>query len=226
MAFTKIVGAGIQTTTDVTVRNVQSGIITASSIVATTGTFSGNVSIAGTVTYEDVTNIDSIGVITARSDIIVGGGVSAAGVITAIGGFNLGISSAGTPITTGPVTTLNFVGTGNTFIYNASTKTVNISIAGGGNAGAGGTWASNNVGVYTGKIVGVNTNNITGAANSEGALQAHGNVTIIDGVLITDQNVNSNVFIPSGRNGLLIGPVTVGVGITIDIASGSVLVVV
>lgn len=30
-------------------------------------TFSGNVSIGGTLTYEDVTNIDSVGVITARS---------------------------------------------------------------------------------------------------------------------------------------------------------------
>ena len=33
MAFTKIVGAGIQTTTDVTIRNVQAGIITATKFV-------------------------------------------------------------------------------------------------------------------------------------------------------------------------------------------------
>ena len=37
-----------------------------SNITAVNGTFSGNVSIAGTLTYEDVTNIDSVGVITAR----------------------------------------------------------------------------------------------------------------------------------------------------------------
>ena len=35
--------------------------ITGGSITATTGTFSGNVSIGGTLTYEDVTNIDSVG---------------------------------------------------------------------------------------------------------------------------------------------------------------------
>jgi hypothetical protein len=56
------------------------------------------------------------------------------GIITAIGGFNLGISSAGTPITSGPITTLNFVGAGNTFAVDGTT--VDISIAGGGGEGA------------------------------------------------------------------------------------------
>ena len=67
---------------------------------------------------------------------------------------------------------------------------------------------------------------VTGAGNSEGSLQVHGNIAITDGVLITDQNIDQNVFIPSGKNGLLIGPVTVGAGLTVDVASGSVLVVV
>ena len=44
---------------------------------------SGNVSIAGTLTYEDVTNVDSIGIITARKDIHVGAGVSVVGIVTA-----------------------------------------------------------------------------------------------------------------------------------------------
>ena len=42
-------------------------------------------SIAGTLTYEDVTNVDSIGVITARSGIVVGAGISAVGIVTANG---------------------------------------------------------------------------------------------------------------------------------------------
>ena len=45
-----------------------------SNITAVNGTFSGNVSIAGTLTYEDVTNIDAVGVITARAGIDVTGG--------------------------------------------------------------------------------------------------------------------------------------------------------
>jgi len=184
---------------------------------------SGNVSVAGTLTYEDVTNVDSIGLITARNGIVVNsGGINATGVITASGGFNLGISSAGTSITTGPVTTLNFVGLGNTFAVNGTT--VDVSIAGG--VGAGGTWASNAVGVHTTKIVGINTNTIAGSANSEGALQVTGNIAITEGVILTDSNIDSDLFVPNGKNGLLIGPVTVGAGFTVDVASGSVLVVV
>ena len=38
-------------------------------VSGTTGTFSGSVSIGGTLTYEDVTNIDSVGLITARTGI-------------------------------------------------------------------------------------------------------------------------------------------------------------
>ena len=46
-------------------------------LTGTAGTFSslsvsGNVSIGGTLTYDDVVNVDSIGVITARSGIILG----------------------------------------------------------------------------------------------------------------------------------------------------------
>ena len=36
------------------------------SVQGTTGTFSGNVSVGGTLTYEDVTNVDSVGIVTAR----------------------------------------------------------------------------------------------------------------------------------------------------------------
>lgn len=53
-------------------------------VVSGIATFNGNVSIAGTLTYEDVTNVDSIGIITARSGIdVLAGGISAVGVITA-----------------------------------------------------------------------------------------------------------------------------------------------
>ena len=56
------------------------------------GTFDNTVSVGGTLTYEDVTNVDSVGLITARSGINVSGGqldvgsnikVGTAGVITA-----------------------------------------------------------------------------------------------------------------------------------------------
>ena len=45
-------------------------------VIATKGTYSGNVTIGGTLTYEDVTNIDSVGLITARNGIVVGSGIT------------------------------------------------------------------------------------------------------------------------------------------------------
>jgi hydrogenase maturation factor len=64
-------------------------------------------------------------------------GLVASGIVTASGGFDLGIHSAGTSVVSGPVKILNFVGSGNTFAYNASTDTIDISIAGGSGGGSG-----------------------------------------------------------------------------------------
>jgi hypothetical protein len=73
------------------------GITTVTTFNATTGSFSGNVSIGGTLTYEDVSNVDSVGLITARSGIHVGptsgigitlnpnGNITAAGQVTSTG---------------------------------------------------------------------------------------------------------------------------------------------
>ena len=47
--------------------------IVVGSVTGTTGTFSGNVSVGGTLTYEDVTNIDSVGIVTARSGVDLNG---------------------------------------------------------------------------------------------------------------------------------------------------------
>ena len=80
MAFTKVVGAGIHTLSNITSHNVHSsGIITATKFdgpfdnLNVTGitTFAGSVSIGGTLTYEDVTNIDSVGLVTARDGIFL-----------------------------------------------------------------------------------------------------------------------------------------------------------
>ena len=52
-------------------------------------------------------------------------------------GFNVGIMSAGVSQTTGVITAINFVGTGNTVKYNASSATIDIAISGGGAVGTG-----------------------------------------------------------------------------------------
>ena len=61
------------------------------------------------------------------------------GSLTATGGLNIGIQSAGTNVTTGVVTAFNFVGSGNTFLYDSDSKTVDISISGSGGGGGLGT---------------------------------------------------------------------------------------
>ena len=48
-------------------------------VTAGVGTFAGNVSIAGTLTYEDVTNVDSVGVITARTGLEITAGTISVG---------------------------------------------------------------------------------------------------------------------------------------------------
>ena len=61
--------------------------VTTGDIVSETGTISGNLGIGGTLTYEDVTNIDSVGVITARD------GLRVTGIATVTGGVNVTANS-------------------------------------------------------------------------------------------------------------------------------------
>ena len=84
------------------------GVITATTfrgnITGVAATFTGNVSIAGTLTYEDVTNVDSIGIVTARTGVRVtdGGLVVTSGVstLTTIIGTGLTITGISTAIDT------------------------------------------------------------------------------------------------------------------------------
>ena len=62
------------------------GVVTAASAV-----FSGNVTIGGTLTYEDVTNIDAVGVITAQSGVNISGGEFKVGTAVTVG--SVGVST-------------------------------------------------------------------------------------------------------------------------------------
>ena len=78
MALTKITGQVINDTTGlvVGVTTVGGGVSAVDGFFSGIVTFSNDVSIAGTLTYEDVTNIDAVGIITARSNILVGSGIT------------------------------------------------------------------------------------------------------------------------------------------------------
>ena len=140
----------------------------------------------------------------------------------------VGVNTNGVTVGRG-VTTINFAGPGvSTGFFTSSTGIATVFFEGGGGSsvGAAGTWASDAVGVATSKVVGVGTAQAVGTANSEGALQALGNIAITDGALLIDNDISSSINVPAGKNGLLIGTVSVAVGATIDVATGSVLVVV
>ena len=89
MAFTKINAAGIGSTETVTLDGLT---------VINDGSFGGNVSVGGTLTYEDVTNIDSVGLITARAGVVVGSGIT--------------LSKDGDGFFTGVVTATSYAGDG------------------------------------------------------------------------------------------------------------------
>jgi len=130
---------GLTTMTgDVTAVNLNvTGVATAAAfsgnITGVAATFTGNVTIGGTLTYEDVTNIDSVGVITARQGIdVLAGGINAVGVVTAtsfVGGGQIGVRSEGTFIGTG-VTMVDFKSTNalNTVDFDATAGIATVTV--------------------------------------------------------------------------------------------------
>ena len=118
-----------------------------------TVTVAGDLNVSGDLTYDETVsrNLNVTGVATVATGIVSTGdfkigtattlsqdNIFTTGIITASGGVDaIGIMSAGISQATGIITALNFIGTGNTVLYNQATSTVDISIAGGG-GGAGG----------------------------------------------------------------------------------------
>ena len=230
MAFTRVVGPGIHTQANIDSHNIHStGIITATKFdgpfdsinVSGAATFTGSVSIGGTLTYEDVTNIDSVGLITARKGIISSGVVTATSFSGAGSGLTgvstnfvsaVGIQSAGTVIGVG-ITQLNFIGAGNTFAVSGTT--VAVSIAGGG-GGGGGAFTTSVTGVQTSSvIVGIGTTT-TDDADLQGIGNTAKGLYISNGMMIMDNNVHGNHYIGTNFNGLMVGPVNINGTISID----------
>ena len=83
MAFTKIAAAGIGSTELVTLHSLE---------------VLNNATVGGVLTYEDVTNVDSIGLITARNGVVIGSGITlskdgdifATGITTVSGDIKVG----------------------------------------------------------------------------------------------------------------------------------------
>ena len=103
---------------------IPTGAVVTGVVTATTGnitgnlTVGGNADITGVLTYEDVTNVDSVGVVTARSGIEFGA--------SGVGGT---ITAAGQAEFVGVVTASSFVGDGTGLTGVASTDNIITSTA-------------------------------------------------------------------------------------------------
>ena len=228
MAFTRVVGPGIHTQANIDSHNIHStGIITATKFdgpfdsinVSGAATFTGSVTIGGTLTYEDVTNIDSVGLITARKGIISSGVVTATSFTGAGSGLTgvstnfvsaVGIQSAGTVIGVG-ITQLNFIGVGNTFKVDGTT--VDVSIQGGG-GGSGAGFSTSNAGLHTTSSIGVNTSAL--ASTLTGVGNSFQGIYVSNGMMIMDNTLNGNHYIGTTYNGLMAGPVNIEGTLSID----------
>ena len=138
----------LKSTDDVAVQNVSAGIGTFTGSI----TVGGDLNVSGDLTYDETVarNLNITGVATVATGIVSTGdfkigtattlsqdNIFTTGIVTALSGFNVGIMSAGVSQTTGVITAINFVGTGNTVKYNASSATIDIAISGGGAVGTG-----------------------------------------------------------------------------------------
>ena len=151
MALTKVTGQVVSNTTDVTV-----GVLTVSGISTFTGRVAigtdlrveGSVSVGGTVTYEDVTNVNSIGDITVGSGITLSkdGDIFFTGIMTGNGSGLTGVAntdvifpdkisfsdSAAGSINIGVSSDLQIYHNTNSFIDNTTNNNLNIRNTGNG----------------------------------------------------------------------------------------------
>ena len=99
-----------------------------------------------------------------------------------------------------------------------------LSVTGGGNAGAAGTWVPfGDAGIATTKSVGVGTIGMGVTSlqgGTKGASSGIGNsfrgLYIGNGMMVVDNTLNGNHYIGTSYNGLMAGPVTINGVLTVD----------
>ena len=148
--------------------------------------------------FDDFRIADAISA--SGSDQVLAGNLTVTGTFT---GATIGINSAGTSV--GAAKTLNFIGTGNTFLDKGD-GTIDVSISG---VGAAGTWTNYDgvAGVSTTKKVKIQNNlEVTGAAST-----FTGNLFVSGTLNYEDVTNIDSVGLVTARSGIKIGP-TAGVG--------------
>ena len=231
MAFTKITAAGIGSTETVTLDGLS---------VINNGSFGGNLTVSGVLTYEDVTNVDSVGLITARNGIVVGSGITLSkdgdvfftGVATGNGSGLTNLPAAnitGTlPAISGAnLTNLDASDLASGTIPDARFPATLPAVSGANLTGmaAGGAFVKGVIGVTTLTPVGIETSTVTrkdliGPAGntSTGAGSSFHGAYMGDGFLSfnTEFSSSSGYYISTFTNALVAGPMQLGSTLTID----------
>ena len=155
------------------------GQLNAGAIAAASATFTGNVSVAGTLTYQDVTNVDSLGIGTFRSGVNVSGGQLDVGNNIKLG--NAGVITATSYVGSGTKLTgiVTSIVAGSNITISGSTGQVTISSSGGG-GGTGGKFVENNTGIHTLSNVGIGTTNASDRLKVVGDLGFTGRLKVTD----------------------------------------------
>ena len=176
--------------------NVEKGLVISGVTTTETLNVTGNLSIGGTITYEDVTNVDSLGIVTARSGVIspyadIDDFISV--------GSNIHLGNAGV-ITATTVNATSFVGSG--------AQLTGI---------VGGKFNGPAAGILTTSTVGIQTANVT-SADLVGAATSMVGLYIGDGHLLFSNYLNKSggYYITTGLNALNAGPVTLGTSMKLD----------
>ena len=253
MALTKIGSIGINTgiafagVTTIATLNASDNILSVGGTVNFVSDVSigGTVSIAGTLTYEDVTNVDAVGLITARDGIKVGSGITLSvdgdgfytGVVTATtfsgSGANLtnlpaaNITGTLPAISGANLTNLDASDLASGTIPDARFPATLPAVSGANLTGlaAGGAFIKGVVGVTTLTPVGIETSTVTrkdliGPAGntSTGAGSSFHGAYMGDGFLSfnTEFSNPTGYYISTFTNALVAGPMQLGTTLSID----------
>ena len=176
--------------------SLDKGVIVTGVATATEGYFSGNVTIGGTLTYEDVTNQDVIGLITARSGIKIGNDQDSTGI-----GITLGTGAIGDASFAGIVTAATCIKVGD----GSFGVGIGATILGNGNAVFSGiTTSSSFVGNLTGNVTGNasgTAGGLTGAPDVDlGNISAAGNTLTIGNITGVGITVSGICTVATGTN--------------------------
>ncbi len=243
MSLTKIGSIGINTgisfagVTTIATLNASDNVLSVGGTVNFVSDVSigGTVSIAGTLTYEDVTNVDAVGLITARDGIKVGSGItlSVDGDIFATGvTTSTTFSGSGANLTNLPAAnitgTLPAISGANLTNLTAGNLTGALPAISGANLtgmAAGGAFVKGVIGVTTLTPVGIETSTVTrkdliGPAGntSTGAGSSFHGAYMGDGFLSfnTEFSNPTGYYISTFTNSLVAGPMQLGTTLTID----------